>query len=105
MALSRQDEKLQNLLTDIMMIALEDGIITDEEMAILKRIKLDIKELQHKIENGLNSENLSEEEKTQLKEWKKAILKNAYELSSEDFNITRDERALISGLVKLMMFE
>lgn len=105
MALSQEDEKLQNLLTDIMMIALEDGIITDDEMAILKRLKMDIKQLREKIENAIQKGDLTDEEKTELKRLKKMILKNAYETSSKDFNITKEERALISGLIKSVMFD
>ncbi len=105
MALSREDEKLQRILTDAMLIALEDGIITDDEMAILKQLKMDVKELQERIETVIKEGDLTDEEKQELKTLKKKILKNAYDTSSRDFNITKDERALISGLVKLIMFD
>ncbi len=99
MTILDEDKVLQDLLSTILMVAMEDGKITDDELAILKQVKLDVKTLRIKIENLAPSDTDIE----LLNNFKKDILKKAYAISQKDRKITQDERNLINSLIKLLM--
>ena len=103
MSVSEEDKILQNLLNTILFVAMDDGVITDDELAILKQVKLDVKSLRIKIEDATKLVNSSNEELTLLNEFKKNLLQNAYDISREDRKITIEERNLINSLIRVLM--
>ena len=44
-----EDTILQNLMNTILLVAMDDGEITEDELAILKQVKLDVKSLRMKL--------------------------------------------------------
>ena len=103
MSVSEEDKILQNLLNTILFVAMDDGVITPDELAILKQVKLDVKSLRIKIEDATKLVTSSNEELSLLNEFKKNLLQNAYDISREDKKITIEERNLINSLIKVLM--
>ncbi len=103
MSVSEEDKILQNLLNTILFVAMDDGVISSDELAILKQVKLDVKSLRIKIEDATNMATSSNEELSLLNEFKKNLLQNAYDISREDKKITIEERNLINSLIKVLM--
>ncbi|MCY3411432.1 MAG: hypothetical protein INQ03_07350 [Candidatus Heimdallarchaeota archaeon] len=103
MVILDEDKILQDLLSTILIVAMEDGKITDDELAILKQVKLDVKTLRIKIEE-INDIPLSAKKELELlNDFKKDILNNAYAISQSDRKITMEERNLINSLIKVLM--
>ena len=103
MSTLNEDIVLQGLLNKILFVAMEDGIITDDELAILKQVKLDIASLRTKIIEAEKSTDVSEEDTLRLKEFRKNLLQNAYNISKSDKVITQDERNIINCLIRTLV--
>ena len=99
----KQFTELQNILTQIFILAEEDGIITKEERDLLNQIKIDLKKYNELLQQALEDDIITEEEQKTLHQFKKKLLKSAYDLSRKDNIIDRDEREIISLLVKLLI--
>lgn len=97
------DIQLQNFLSDLLLVALEDGVISDDENALLRQIKVDTKRLLQLIKEAKEDGIITDEERKQLDEFKKKFLSSAYELTKNDWVISKEERALMSALIKLLM--
>ena len=95
--------ELQNILTQIFIQAEEDGIITKEEKELLNQIKIDLQEYNSLLKNALEDGVITEDEEKMLHQFKKKLLKSAYDLSRKDNLIDKDEREIISLLVKLLI--
>ncbi len=103
MPISNEDVIVQDLLNKIVFVALEDGIITEDELAILKQVKFDVKTIRDRLKNvGSQLEEKSTEAKL-LNEFSKDIVQNAYNISQNDRVITDDERKLINTLIKALI--
>jgi len=98
-----EDDKLQNILTDIFLIALEDGVISKDERAILQQIKHDMRSFRETIAKAEEDGIITEDEKKEIDEFRKTLLSNAYEVTKSDHVISADERAIISKLIKALM--
>ena len=80
--------------------ALEDGEITEDELAILEQVKLDVQNLRMGSTN-IDEESLkSEIGVDRLMDFRKILLENAYEISQKDDIITEKERNLINSIIK-----
>lgn len=93
------------MMNKILLVAMNDGEISEDELAILKQVKLDIRSLRDAIKDLERSEETSEEEATRLKGFRKNLLQNVYEISKQDKIITQEERDLINSLIKTLMSE
>ena len=103
MPISNEDVIVQDLLNKIIFVALEDGIITEDELAILKQVKIDVKTIRERLKSvGSQLEEKSTEAKL-LNEFSKDIVQNAYNISKNDRVITDDERKLINTLIKALI--
>lgn len=103
MSISNEDVIVQNLLNKIIFVALEDGIITEDELAILKQVKIDVKTIRDRLKSvGSQLEEKSTEAKL-LNEFSKDVVQNAYNISRNDRVITDDERKLINTLIKALI--
>ena len=103
MPISNEDVIVQDLLNKIIFVALEDGIITEDELAILKQVKVDVKTIRERLKTvGSQLEEKSTEAKL-LNEFSKDIVQNAYNISKNDTIITDDERKLINTLIKALI--
>ena len=82
---------------------MDDGIITPDELAILKQVKLDINMLRKTLKDAEKDEETTSEEQEQLVWFRKNLLQNIYNISKADHVITQDERNLINTLIKALM--
>lgn len=98
-----EEARIQNILTSIILTALEDGTITEEESAMLKQIKLDMKNLKNIVFKAQEDGIITDEEREELDAFRKKLIEDAYKRSREDFVITKDERAIISKLIELLI--
>lgn len=102
MMIPEEDNVLQNLMNTILLVAMEDGTITSEELAILKQVKVDIQSIRTALEKVEQNNNLEFGE-TFIKNFQKNLLQNAYDISQSDHIITPDERNLINSLIKSLI--
>ena len=103
MPISNEDIIVQDHLNKIVFVALDDGIITEDELAILKQVKVDVKTIRDRLKSaGSQLEEKSTEAKL-LNEFSKDIVQNAYNISQNDRVITDDERKLINTLIKALL--
>jgi uncharacterized membrane protein YebE (DUF533 family) len=98
-----EDVVVQDLLNKIIFVALDDGIITEDELAILKQVKLDINTIRDKLKNHEGQFDKSSTEAKLLDDFSKNIVQNAYDISQNDHIITDDERNLINTLIKVLI--
>ena len=83
-----EDLVIQEMMNKILLIALEDGEITKDELAILEQVKLDVQNLRMGSTN-IDEESLkSEIGVDRLMDFRKILLENAYEISQKDDIIT-----------------
>ena len=95
-----EDLVIQEMMNKILLIALEDGEITKDELAILEQVKLDVQNLRMGSTN-IDEESLkSEIGVDRLIDFRKILLENAYEISQKDDIITEKERNLINSIIK-----
>ena len=95
-----EDLVIQEMMNKILLIALEDGEITKDELAILEQVKLDVQNLRMGSTN-IDEESLkSEIGVDRLMDFRKILLENAYEISQKDDIITEKERNLINSIIK-----
>lgn len=95
-----EDLVIQEMMNKILLIALEDGEITKDELAILEQVKLDVQNLRMGSTN-IDEESLkSEIGVDRLMDFRKNLLENAYEISQKDDIITEKERNLINSIIK-----
>ena len=95
-----EDLVIQEMMNKILLIALEDGEITKDELAILEQVKLDVQNLRMESTN-IDEESLkSEIGVDRLMDFRKILLENAYEISQKDDIITEKERNLINSIIK-----
>ncbi len=97
------DVQLQNILTTIFIQAVQDGIITPEEKSLLDKIKIDMRKYKELLNTALEDGIITDDEEKALSDFRKRLLRSAYEISRKDHNIDRDEREIISLLVKLLI--
>jgi hypothetical protein len=100
-----EDQVLQRLMNTILLVAMEDDVISEDELAILRQVKLDIQSLREAIHDLEKKDETSEEESDRLKDFRKNLLQNVYDISKEDKIITQDERNMINSLIKSLMTE
>ena len=95
-----EDLVIQEMMKKILLIALEDGEITKDQLAILEQVKLDVQNLR------MGSTNIDEESfkseigVDRLMDFRKILLENAYEISQKDDIMTEKERNLINSILE-----
>ena len=88
-------EKLRN-------IAMEDGIITEEENHLISNIVLDVEAYSLMTTTALQDGMISKFEQTELFEGRIEILEKAYTIARDDQEISPDEINILKSIVKLV---
>jgi len=101
--ISNEDVVLQNLMNTMIFVALEDNVITEDELAILKQLKLDLTEIRNKVSQIDKNSEFTNDDAKKLDEFTKDILQNAYDISKNDHIINDDERKLINALIRALL--
>ena len=86
---------VEKLLGQILMIATEDSQITDEENALLTSITKDLKEYEDLLKKHIESDSISIEAATTLKQQLSDVLTNSIKIADVDKTISEDEQAII----------
>lgn len=97
-------ERLDSLVHELMRKANEDGIITDEEKAIVDGIKLTVQNFEDRMKLASTSDLFTDDELYELSYFQKAAVATAWHVASADRKLTDDEQILIKHL-KLLLTE
>ncbi|MCY3414460.1 MAG: hypothetical protein INQ03_22625 [Candidatus Heimdallarchaeota archaeon] len=79
--------------------AKEDGVITEEEQAIIDTIKFNIESYQKMLEKALDDNIITQEERNQLNDLEEKIYGDSYFTAMDDKVISKDESTLIKTLL------
>ena len=96
---------MTNVVRDLMVTANKDGVITDDEKALIDVVTVDLNMYQQALTDALKDGIITEEEQQKLDEIKDKILKHMYHVAGKDKKITADERALIEKIASYMIKE
>ncbi|MEE8358280.1 MAG: hypothetical protein V3R82_02605 [Candidatus Hydrothermarchaeales archaeon] len=91
-------DKTIKLLSSITTKALDDGIITEDERALLKALFEDLKEYNFWLQDAFDAGAIRCSEERVVKDLFLKIYENAAKTALDDGVITRDERALLDYL-------
>lgn len=96
-------ERLDNLVKELFKKANEDGIVTDEERAILDGVELTLKDFDHRLKLAYQSGLFTEDELEELADFRHAAVATAWHVASADQKLSEDEQELIKHLKKLLL--
>ncbi|OLS24557.1 MAG: hypothetical protein HeimC2_22020 [Candidatus Heimdallarchaeota archaeon LC_2] len=84
-------------------VALEDGVITQEERILISNIVLDVEAYSNMVDRALEDGIISKNERVELFEGRIEILEKAYHIAREDRSISNDETELLKSIVKMIL--
>ena len=84
-------------------VALEDGVITEEERRLISNIVLDVEAYSNMVDKALEDGIINKNERVELFEGRIEILENAYSIAREDRSISSDETELLKSIVKMIL--
>ncbi len=97
--------KFEDTIMKLFEIASEDGLITDEEGALIMKIKMDLEEYIKSVDKAEEDGIITLEEALQLGELKNRMVVNAGIIAAKDYTINNDEKKLIMKLVEILKSE
>ena len=89
----------ESILESLKEIALQDGVISDEENTLISSVIGDLRSYLEQLENCKNNK-LNESDNFTLFEMKMRIVENAYKIARVDDNISADEKKLLLTICK-----
>ena len=96
----------ENPIADVMRRLIEvaeaDGIVTDEEAAILSQIEVTLERYNYALKQALEDKVITKEESRKLMKLRNEVARAAREQSKWDGYISEDEEALVEAAVKLL---
>ncbi len=95
-------ERLKRGFEQLRARAMEDGIITEEESAILEAVETNLTKYEKLIEDAAEDGIITQEEKNQLIDFEEKIMSDAYFVADEDDRVSPDEAELIKLLIKVI---
>ncbi len=100
--MNERKEQIQDIYDQLLTKANEDGIITNEEQAILDQVEMGVNKYHKMLDNALKDEVINENERYQLQNIRSKMLGDSWVKADEDSVISRDEAVLLNLLLKLM---
>jgi hypothetical protein len=97
-----QNHKFEDTIVRLFEKASEDGIISDEEGALIMSIKLDLEEYVQAVNKAEEDGVITVEEALKLGELKNRMVVNAGIIAAKDYHISQDEKSLILKLVEIL---
>ena len=91
------------ILSYLLNIAKEDGIVSDDENNFLTAMEKEINRYRTDLEKTLEDEKITLNEKITLAKSRKEILQKALTTVREDLNISLEEQKLLDGLERKLM--
>ncbi len=98
----KPQELYEELIDDLVTKALEDGILTDDEAAIIDEVEIKLKEFYQYLEEALADNIMDKDETKKLKIMRSKILEDTWNVSNRDTIINKDEAELLKIIVKLL---
>ncbi|MHA2252887.1 MAG: hypothetical protein ACXAD7_21165, partial [Candidatus Kariarchaeaceae archaeon] len=92
---SKKSDDIMNYLVDI---AVNDGIINDDERNFINAMQSEIETYKSDLTKSLEDGKITINEKLKLVQSRKNMMKKALDTVREDMNITSDEQKLLDGL-------
>ncbi len=102
--MTTEEERLLKLKQGFQKIkekAMADGIITEDEAAILKTIEKHIEIYEDLVNKALEDGVITQDEKNELIDFEEKIMSEAYFTAEADQVITEDEAELVKLLIKI----
>ncbi|MHA2097121.1 MAG: hypothetical protein ACW99A_00435 [Candidatus Kariarchaeaceae archaeon] len=93
---------MQKLYEALLRKANEDGIITNEEQAILDQVKMNVLDYEKLLSNALEDGIIDEDEAKQLRDSRAKMLELAWMAADTDAEINTDEAGLLNLLLNLL---
>lgn len=83
-------------------IALEDGELSPEEQELMKSIIDDIEEYSDQVDIANEDGKIDKKEERDLFEWRIKIIEKAYAKARTDKIVTKEERALLKEIIRII---
>lgn len=96
--------KFEEIIVQLFQTAGEDGVVSEEEGAIIMKVKQDLQKYIDGLKQSQQGDN-SLTQSMQLIELKNDIISNAGVIAAGDYEITDDEKVLIRKLIELLSEE
>ncbi len=93
---------MQKLFGKLLDKAKEDGVITDEEQAILDQVKINIDDYEKLLHRALDDNIITEDEAKELRNSRAKMLDTAWVTADKDAEIDSDEASLLNLLLSLL---
>ncbi len=103
--MNKEFDKLERLKRGFELLrarAMEDGIITQEEAAILEAVETNLAKYEKLVEDAAEDGIITQDEKNQLIDFEEKIMSDAYFVADEDNQVSKDEAELIKVLIKVI---
>ncbi|OLS25715.1 MAG: hypothetical protein HeimC2_17710 [Candidatus Heimdallarchaeota archaeon LC_2] len=97
-----EQSDMQKLYAKLLDKALEDGIITEEEQAILDDVKMNIGDYEKLLSEALEDEIITEKEAKDLRNSRAKMLDMAWLTADKDAEIDPDEAGLLNLMLNLL---
>lgn len=96
-------DEIADLMSRLLIQSHEDGIVGDDESALLFDIKSNLKKYVRLLRKAATDGTIDEGEKLVLEEFRRKIVEDAYTIARKDRVITKDERDLIMILIRKLI--
>ena len=93
---------MQKLYDKLIDKAKEDGVITEEEQAILDQVKINIEDYEKLLSEALDDNIITEDEAKELRNTRAKMLDSAWITADKDAEINPDEAGLLNLLLNLL---
>ena len=100
-----KEHKFEETILRLFEKAAEDGLISDEEGAIIMSIKVDLDEYVKAVKIAEEDGKITIEEALELEELKNKIVVKAGIIAAKDYTIREDEKKLIKKLIEILKNE
>ncbi|OLS19992.1 MAG: hypothetical protein HeimC2_39230 [Candidatus Heimdallarchaeota archaeon LC_2] len=100
-----KDYKFEDTILKLFEKAGEDGLITDEEGAIIMGIKIDLDEFVKAVKMAEDDGIITLKEALELEELKNKIVVKAGIIAAKDYTIKEDEQKIIKKLIEILKNE
>ena len=100
-----KDHKFEDTILKLFEKAGEDGLISDDEGAIIMGIKLDLNEYIKAVKTAEEDGKITMEEALELEELKNKIVLKAGIIAAKDYTFKKDEQKLIKKLIEILKTE
>ncbi|MCY3411206.1 MAG: hypothetical protein INQ03_06155 [Candidatus Heimdallarchaeota archaeon] len=91
---------IKNIQTRLKRLALQDGMISDEETTLMDNVCHNIKEYSDLVKNHHETGKVSSDE---LFEKKMSIIEEVYSIARNDTKISEDEKTLLKEICSIIM--